>query len=202
MSDRPNVIGLDISKTRTGVCWGRIGETPRFASIVGNDMDNVAASYRLFRWLTEFTKVEHFDAAAIEAQISFGAFMGRYNEDKGKVEMTSNPQTTLAISKMVGAAEIVLHGRSIRTMSPAVSTVRKAFLGDGRLKSDLAKKAARLLCEHLGWSPANHDEADAGGVWFWTCIQVKPGLAHPITPMMQARAIGLAAPFRPKNEGK
>lgn len=191
MSDLPLVLGLDISKSRTGACWGRPGEKPRFVSIIGNDQDDVAAAFRLFKWLSELTRVESIDACFIEAQISFGAFMGRYNEERGKVEMTSNPQTTMAIAKMVGAAEIVMFGRSIMTRTPAVSTVRKSFLGNGRLKSKDAKRAARLMCERLGWTPANEDEADAGAVWHHGCLQVKPHACQLITPMQQANVVGI-----------
>ena len=192
MSETPNILGLDISKTRTGACWGRVGQTPHFASITGNDMSDQGAMMRLGRWLIALTKVEAFDACFIEAQIGFGAFMGRYDEEKKKVKMTSNPKTTLTLAKLIGVAEFAAGMRSISTHTPAVSTVRAAFLGNGRLKSEAAKSACRLMCGELGWSPSNHDEADAGAVWWFGGLQVKPHSTQIITPMTQKRIVSIA----------
>jgi hypothetical protein len=186
----PLLMGLDISKTRTGVAWGCVGDVPKFMSIVGSDMDDQAAMKKLGSWLIERTKMDRFDGVAIEAQMRM--IPGDYDHEKKKVIPKGNPMTLLTLAKMVGVAEFVLGMKSVFTRTPAVSTVRKAFIGHGRLSKGEAERATRMMCAELGWAPSNHDEADAGAVWFWMGLQLKPHACQIITPMQQQRIISLA----------
>lgn len=184
MSSLPLVLGLDISKSRTGICWGRVGQTPQFASVVGSDHDIDAASFRLLKWVSEFARLESVDVAFIEAQI-----LGFGNDVQ---KLRQQVPTMLAIRDMMRAARLALYGRSVPIREVSSTTARVSFIGNGKLKSEPAKKAAMSMCKALGWEPSNYDESDAGAVWFHGCLQVKPHACQIVTPMMQARIVGLS----------
>lgn len=57
--------------------------------------------------------------------------------------------------------------RGVMVREVGVGKVRKAFIGQGNLPGDLAKRSARMMCEALGWKPPNLDAADAGAVWWF-----------------------------------
>lgn len=183
-TDAPFIIALDISKTRTGICEGMVGEKPTFYSIVGGGLSNEDAAYRLGRWIIDRTKVDRPEVVYIEAAINPGAFVGEYDEEKGKVKMKSNPQTTLALAEMAAVARFVLHGKSIAHRDARVQTIRKSFIGHGNLPGKIAKARVGAMCGLLGWQPGNEDEADAGAVWWFAGMQFAPKHYQPITPMM------------------
>jgi hypothetical protein len=187
MRAAPYILALDVSKRCTGICYGRAGDAPRFMSVRGNDMETVEAMLRLGKWLIEFTKVEKPDFLFLEAAVNPAAFMGSYNHDKGKVEMSSNPETTIALAKMAGTVEFVAGMKGIATRLANVQTCRRAFIGSGNLKGEIAKPRVMAMCRALGWDPKNTDESDAGAVWYWATMQVSPRLYTPITPMMHAK---------------
>jgi len=207
MSAAPFILALDISKSNTGICEGRVGEVPKFYSIKGKDDDVTTAVARLFDWLTERTDAERTDEEPpdviyYEAPISAAAFMGRYDPEAGKVQMTSNPDTTVAIAKMTGIVELIAYKRKIEFVPVHVQTARKSFLGAGNLKGPEAKRRAFDLCKLIHWSPNNRDESDAACVWYFAATKVAPRLAQIVTPMEQhkvATTIGgvdLVAPLR------
>ena len=70
------------------------------------------------------------------------------------------------------AGQAKVHG--IPVMPVQIASWRKLFLGHGRLDRDRAKRKAMLTAKAMGWSPANHDEAEASGVWYWACEQCVP----------------------------
>jgi hypothetical protein len=179
----PLILALDISKRCTGVCWGRIGEAPRFMSIRGADMTDEAAMMRLGRWLIDFTKTTKPDWIWYEAALSI--IPGEYDAEKGRVVSKGNPQTVITLAKMTAVVEFVAGMKAIQRRSANVQTARKVVLGQGRPREP--KKLAMAMCKELGWSPKNEDEADAGIVWQYACLQVKPHAAAIITPMMQQR---------------
>lgn len=183
----PLILALDISKSNTGVAYGRVGAVPRFLSIKGADIDSTAAMMKLGHWLIEWTKVEKPDWLYFEAGINPGAFVGEYDEQRGKVRMTSNPQTTITLSKMIGVVEFVAGMKHIPTRTANVQTARKSFLGKGRPHNP--KKHARAMCDLLGWPAKNGDEADAAAVWYWAALQVAPRAAMLVTPMQQQKII-------------
>ena len=64
------ILALDVA-SRTGACWGNVGQTPRFMSIKltregeSSSMDGVGeAAARAIQWLADFTRVERFDRAS------------------------------------------------------------------------------------------------------------------------------------------
>lgn len=186
MSEAPLIIALDISKTCTGICEGRAGAAPRFYSIRNAPgTDDVTAIRRLGDWLINRTKVEKPDWLFFEAPVHPGAFLGEYDEEKGKVRAKSNPATTITIAKLVGVVEFIAAMKGIQQRTANVQTVRKSFLGQARPKDP--KQRAMAMCRALSWDPKNADEADAGAVWWHATMTVAPRLYQPITPMLQAQ---------------
>lgn len=175
----PLILFLDISKTRTGVAFGRVGATPTFLSIDGSDMDDVAAMMKLGRWLIEWTRVEKPDFIFYEAPID---------------RVLSSAHTTIVLAKMTGMVEFIAGMKSIAHRKANVQTVRVAFLGQGR--PDDPKQHAKLMCEALGWSPKNLDEADAGAGWYFACLQVGKAAATYVTPMLKAKVADQAEEAR------
>ena len=183
----PVILAADISKTRTGLAIGRVGSAPRFLSINGKDQTIAYAMRGLGRELIRLTDPGYPlrpDFICYEAQINLAAFMGKYDPEAGKVKMTSNPQTTIALAKMIGVFEYIFAMRSIEVVSYPVATVRKHFIGHGNLKGEEAKRRTFDMCELFQWRPRNRDESDAGAVWAYGAAQIEPKLAPLITPMM------------------
>jgi hypothetical protein len=193
----PMVLALDISKTCTGICFGRAGEVPRFTAVRGNDLDGTAAMMLLGHWLIDWIRIEKPDFVYYEAPVSPAAFMGKYDEDKGKVQMTSNPHTAQALFEMTGVVKFICGMKHIATRCANVQTVRKAFLGQARPQDP--KKRVKAMCDALGWLPRNMDEADAGAVWYFATQQVAPRFYAPITPMTQAKVSSMF-PDQPKGD--
>lgn len=166
----PLVLFLDISKTLTGVAFGRVGEVPTFMSFPGKDIDDVAAMMKLGTWLIDWTKINRPDWIFYEAPID---------------RVLSDAHTTIVLAKMTAVVEFVAGMKGISYRKANVQTVRVAFLGQGRPEDP--KHHAKLMCEALGWAPKNLDEADAGAGWYYACVQVGKGAATYVTPMLKAR---------------
>ncbi len=186
MSEAPYVLAMDVSKARSGICEGYPGRAPTLHSISGNDVDTTVAVCRLGKWLIDRLKMAPApDYIYLEAALRF--IPGEYDPERERVVAKGNPETTIVLSKMVGVVEFIAWMKGIKLRTAHVSTVRKAFLGNGHLKGDIAKARAVALCQALEWPARNHDEADAAAVWFYAGTQVAPRLYTPITPMLQQK---------------
>ena len=183
----PLILALDIATT-TGVCEGRAGDVPKFYTVKfakeGDEHED--AFERALRWIADRLAVNRPDVIVVEAPINPAAFLGKYDEETGRMGMTSNPETTIRLMGLWATIAAAAKVKGITYRRARVQTVRKSFLGHGNLKGAEAKRRAMEMCKLLGWSPNNRDESDAGCVWFWTCQHFAPRLAPIITPMMQA----------------
>lgn len=166
----PVILALDISKTCTGVAFGRVGERPTFLSIKGNDIDETAAMMKLGRWLIEWIRVSKPDHIFYEAAID---------------RVLSSAHTTIVLAKMVGTVEFITGMKGIAARKAHVQTVRKSFLGQGRPEDP--KQHARLMCAAMEWAPNNLDEADAAAIFYWGSLQVAAKHAQYVSPMLQAK---------------
>lgn len=166
----PLVLFLDISKTRTGIAFGRVGAVPTFLSIDGSELDDIAAMMKLGTWLIEFIRVQRPDFLFYEAPID---------------RVLSSAHTTIVLAKMTGMVEFIAGMKNIPHRKAHVQTVRVAFLGQGRPEDP--KHHAKLMCEALGWRPSNLDEADAGAGFYFACLQVGKAAATYVTPMLKAK---------------
>lgn len=145
------MIGLDISKNRTGVAIGDGSNAPHTFHFTskGPKLGDVGKNFA--KWFRDFCIVEKPDFCCIEA--SFVA----------DTDDLYNAQLALGLNF---TAQTVCSMRNIPCETVAVQTWRKAFLGTGR--PHLPKKAAIQMCKTLGWDvDGNHDEAEAAGIWTW-----------------------------------
>lgn len=187
-ANAPYVLALDLA-TVTGVCEGRAGEIPRFYSQrFGKDGDEHEDAFeRGLRWIVERFKVGGVDAVFIEAAINPGAFVGEYDKERGKVKMTTNPETTIRLMGLWAIMAAAARVKRIRYRRVHVQTARKAFIGHGNLRGPEAKRRCFEMSKLLGWAPNTRDESDAACIWTFGVTQMAPNLAPIITPMMQSR---------------
>ena len=172
------ILALDVA-SRTGACWGNVGQTPRFMSIKltregeSSSMDGVGeAAARAIQWLADFTRVERFDRAVIEAPVPEAA-----------LGAATNAWSTALKFALVGSLAAALKMRQIPVSFANIQAVRKHVLGRGNLRGDVAKPAVMEICRALGWSPANSDESDAGAVFLFESSRLAPRLAHRVDPI-------------------
>ncbi|MGY2052941.1 hypothetical protein [Methylobacterium sp. JK268] len=176
------IMALDLAST-TGVGEGRPGETPRLYDVAlrkeGDDYEDTWG--RAVGWIADRLYVEREAVEAgefrivVEAPIMTGVG-GRTNADALLV-------TKGLWSCITGFAR----ARRVMVRRVAVSTVRAAFLGNGQLPGDAAKRQARATCRALGWEPSNLDAADAGALWWWGCNLWAPGKAPSVDPLWLKR---------------
>ena len=91
------------------------------------------------------------DAIAIEAPVIAGVKGGQ-------------DRALLAIG-LRSAVVMMAHMRGVRCVEYSVASIRKHFIGVGRLKRTEAKRRTMQRCKLLGWHVANDNEADAAAVW-------------------------------------
>jgi Holliday junction resolvasome RuvABC endonuclease subunit len=174
-SNAPLIWAFDAA-SNTGVAEGRAGETPRLYSVrlvkEGDEIDDSAA--RAMRFLAEKFAVQRPDLVVIEAPLDF------------KSDGASNARTL----KLLAAVAIGLGGcarlHQVRVRRPMVASIRKDFIGHGRLPGDQAKRMVQATCRALGWDFPNHDAADAAAVWFWGCKLLARDLAPAVDPVSLA----------------
>jgi len=151
-------LSVDFSKKSTGLAFGRPGELPRlssrgFAPWEGASLSECASA--VIRWLPELLSTYQPDLVVIEAALPPAA---------------SRDQIS---ARLALGADFVIKGachiRGIRCVECHNGTWKAWFLGTSRLKSDRAKQRAIEICQSMGMSPKNGDEADAAAIWFWAC---------------------------------
>jgi hypothetical protein len=167
------ILALDLA-TVTGWAFGNPGEQPVFGSI---------------RFGKTSPTHGEIAAAAIEWMI------GKLDEVKPHLIVFEQPlppnftggHTTLNTSMVLMGLPFLLSGIAYKlgifnVTSATVSQVRNCFLGEN-LKSAQAEKLTLARCQHLGWAPKDHNEADALALWCYQCTLIKPELAHRLTPL-------------------
>lgn len=162
------ILGLDIAGN-IGVCDWKVGDRPVFYTwkVSGEDEHKFEAwrrkAPRAMREISRRLKLKDIDEIVIEAPVQ-GAW-GNTNAD-------TTASTFLLLGAILGP--IGLH--AIRCVDGRVETVRKHFIGHGRLPKQIAKPRVRQTCEAIGWAPQNYDESDAGALAHWRAHQL--GLQH------------------------
>jgi len=189
------LIALDISAAWTGVADGNLGETPRFysARFKRSEAENCDVWAEALQWWTSRLQLSRPDYLIAERRISM---MLPKKDGEGNFRQTTSPKTVDLLGGLGGAilgtASLCRIGRIRNSKTSdytvAVSTVRASFLGKGNLPGDIAKPAARRMCQLLGWSVANDDEADAGALWWWASWHIDQHRTPAITEAMQTEA--------------
>lgn len=170
------IIAIDPA-TSTGICEGRVGETPTLRTQrfrVSNEDQHEDIFGRATHFWAEFLRTRSPDLVAIEAPIEtpWGA---------------TNANTKSIAYGLYGIFTGIVHCKSIRFLKAPVGTWRSYFLGHGNLKGPEAKARCIYLCDRLRWPAPNHDAAESAGIWSWACSTVEPRNAQRIEPLF-ARA--------------
>lgn len=172
----PYIIALDPATT-TGLCEGRVGERPtiltqRFRFGTDQDEDLYGAATVFF---ATFLKDRKPDLVCIEAPIQ--AAWGK-----------TNAQTTSITRGLYAIFTGIARAKNIEVMRADIGTWRKYFLGKGNLKGAEAKRQCVKLCAQLGWVAADHNAAEAAGIWCWAGSQLAPSRTQRIEPLFVGQA--------------
>lgn len=149
------ILAFDLA-TNTGVAYGRPGERPTMESInLGvSQGQRFAQAVLMTRRLCRSVKP---DFIVVEAPMAAGG---------GGV--AARAELAMGIRGcVIGMAFL----ESISVSQYAASTVRKHFIGHGRMARKEAKRATLMRCKQLGWNPLNDDEADAAALWDLACAK-------------------------------
>lgn len=170
----PLVLAIDIA-TSTGIAIGRVGEKPTLFTVnFGRDADMIMRVGKATLWAAEFLRLNRPDAIFIEAPMPPNA--------------SKNADATMTALTLFGAIAGPCHAKFRNVQTAHVQSVRSKFLGIAR--PDDPKSCAMRLCEALGWTPSNTDEADAAALWWFAGLRLAPQKVQIITPMMQQKAVG------------
>jgi hypothetical protein len=153
---RGTILALDVA-SKTGVAFGRPGGVPRLQTIDFRGEGELPGLYgRAVAWMATTLRDEPPDMVVIERVVPPSGARGFTNHD-----------TTMISIGMFGILCGIINCKSIRLELAAISTWRKHFLGRGNYPGVIAKQMAVDRCKLLGWSPPDHNAAEAAGIWDW-----------------------------------
>lgn len=150
------LLALDISIEGTGVAWGKSGARPQ--STVWKLPAGKAQLTRALGCLRQsvFDLSRHIGTRTVVLE----AWMQRIDRKHGAY--THYCLTSLqAVAREAGASA----GAAVELVD--VATWRKHFLGRGDLSTDDAKAGAIARCRQLNYPFADHNAAEACGMWDW-----------------------------------
>jgi hypothetical protein len=104
----------------------------------------------------------------------------------GQLWNDSNYRSTVILHGLYAIFIGLAVARGTAVIEAPTRTWRKYFLGEGNLKRDAAKLAAKRLCRALKWGdPATLDDnaADAAGIWAYGCTLVAPTRIRRVEPL-------------------
>lgn len=141
------IAAFDISKTRTGWCFGVPLRQPVFGSFsLSGETDEVY--HRLHKRVWRLFEEHRPNQVFFEQP-----FTGR------------NPKTARILHEMCGAFQLTCRLYGVPVFEVPIATWRKHFLGTNHFRREDAKRASVTRCRQLGLTPQTDDEADAIGIW-------------------------------------
>lgn len=167
------ILALDAA-TRTGVCIGEPGGTPRLDTVdfrCGKG-DDAALFGRAMVWMGRLVREEAAAGRPIRLVVI-----------EGLVPQYDKTLQCGLWAIFTGIAAI----KEIPVKVAAIQTWRAFVLGSGKLNKITAKARAINITTQLGWNPQGHDAAEAGCIWLWGCAQVAPKLTHRFEPLFLGR---------------
>lgn len=166
------ILALDLA-TKTGVAVGEPGGRPlSFTEVLGDTGEHHGARFaQALRMMKRLIK--QYEPAYIALEAPIGVHGGGSNR---------RPEMLMGLR---GCVMGVAHMAHIPFEQFAVSTIRKEFLGTGKLKRVEAKRATIARCEALGWSVKNDDEADACALWNLACSHRSQAHSISSTPLFK-----------------
>jgi hypothetical protein len=173
------LLALDMNTKRVGVCVGGEADTnPRLLSwqLFGTETeeDLARSCATLYRSISDLCKLMHPRIVMYEAP---------FNPQDGRGH--TNHQAIRGLLSLAAIAMAAGRNAGARTEPANIQRWRKHFLGNGY--PEAPKQAALDQCAAYGWTPKNHDEADAAGVWHFGMFTFFKPTALACTPMF-ARA--------------
>lgn len=139
------IVAFDTA-TKTGVAYGRAGETPRAYSV---DLGKVA-------WERRFSRILRLTRKVIEDHrpelVAVEAFVG-------------GPKANTDLSGLVACVMGEADRCGVRVVSYYPATIRKHFLGGISNRREKIKPQVMARCRMLGWPSDDPDACDALALW-------------------------------------
>ena len=161
-----HALALDLA-TRLGWAIGHTtSSTPQSGSYslpkTGEELGPFFAAYH--NWLIDILNKNNIEIIVFEAPMP--TQMGR-----------STIATTLKLQGLCVHTEFVGYMKKIKTFQVSASTWKKQLTGTGRVskpKPGNGEYPVTTACRQRGWAPRCDNEADALGVWAYTCTCISP----------------------------
>jgi Holliday junction resolvasome RuvABC endonuclease subunit len=176
----PDILAMDVATT-TAVCRGKPGDIPTFKTKTFRGEDHLQICGSAIGWIARELTDHPPDMAYIEKPMALGAAIHGKSNAKSIVRLN-------ALYGIVGGACLL---KGVPVVGVDVQKARVAFIGEGALERDEAKRRCRNMCRALGWPASNLDEADAACVWYWACCCEAPKIAAVIHPGMHVKVASL-----------
>lgn len=158
------ILALDLGRC-TGWAVGEPGGVPLYGSTsFGSDGSSYGAIGSKFgEWLRDMILVHRPTLCVMEAPLV--------------PQAQTNITSARILFGLAWQVEHVCYDSGLYNVREAmVQKVRAFFVAHGRLSSEAAEAAVRRKCRSLGWSPQDHNAADALALWSYQCAIVAPGL--------------------------
>jgi len=156
------ILALDLGK-RTGFAYGATARQPVSGSVQlgkpGASHGQIASNFKAFLH-GQVDMLRQVDVITFEAPLPPQA------------------QSAMASARILYGLswqlEQYAHAMGIKCFEATVQEIRQFFIGHGRLKSDDAEYAISRKCKMLGWSPCDHNAADALALWSYQAAIIDP----------------------------
>jgi len=181
MRHPPVILALDAATT-TGLCKGAPGEIPRFKTKTFRGEEHLQICGSAIGWIARELTDAPPDMVYIERPMALGAAIHGKSNAKSIVRLNT-------LYGILGGAALL---KGIPVVGVDVQMARQAFIGDGRIERDEAKRQCLNMCRMLGWPASNGDEGDAACIWYWGCCCEAPRVAAVIHPGLHAKVASLA----------
>jgi hypothetical protein len=155
---KTRILALDPAST-TGVADGYIGDTPalsvwRLREDADDEPHDIARRAARLLWL----RISHEkpDVLAIEMPVPPHSAKGH-----------TNAATTVITQGLYFLYTGIAGAARIKIVPAHIRRWRKAILGQGNLKGDIAKARMMAMCRRMSLDPPDHNAAEAAGIWMW-----------------------------------
>jgi hypothetical protein len=176
-----DILALDLA-TVSGWARGCVGDHgPRCGTLAFSPKGESSENAVFGRALPLFQRLLHDDPTPdlviLEAMLPPAAMKGR-----------TSRAVRDRLAGLHGIARAVAYHRGIyRIETATVSDVRAHFLSDRGLRRASAKREVTAVCQRLGWTVANDNEADACALWSYACGLLDPRTALRVSPLFRPK---------------
>jgi hypothetical protein len=170
------VLAFDLSSTSAAAFDGVNGR-PQFSTLKGRmpeDDDFGPLFGKQAQWMRDLIAFQRPGVIAVESPWIPLGDRPKDEDGKSKGRPTSIPIVLMLIG-LWAVATTVANAHGIPCKRRQVSTVRKAFTGDGRSK----KPDIERRCFLLNWSPGDNHQADAAALWAFEKMQADRSFVLP-----------------------